>query len=417
MKRLTDVVAMLMVFSTPALPQQRWAPPDPALLAHAKALLEQVPFVDGHNDLLDYVQEHLASDLSRIDLSKPQPDLPADIPRLREGRVGVQFWSAYVSSDSMRTGGALRQALRSIDQAQQLIERYPDFEFARTADEIERIHRTGKVASLIGFEGGHGIDNTLAAVRLFYRLGVRYLTLTHFATTDWADAATDYPRHHGLTDFGRQVVREMNRVGMFADLSHVSAETMRDAIRVSQAPVIFSHSGAQAINSNPRNVPDDVLAMLAKNRGVIMVDFIAEYTPPNGPAWAAKRDSALAQLHAQLVDDAEITRRLADWERQNPKPRGTVADVADHIDHIRRVAGIDHIGIGSDFYTNAPDAMAVGLEDPSKFPNLFAELLRRGYGDEDLRKIAGLNFLRAMREMEQVAARLQAQGGRLKSED
>jgi membrane dipeptidase len=237
------------------------------------------------------------------------------------------------------------------------------------------------------------------------------MTLTHFNTIDWADAATDYPRHHGLTRFGEEVVREMNRVGMFVDLSHVSADTMKDALRVSRAPIIFSHSNSRAINAHPRNVPDDVLHLVGQNGGVVMVNFIAQYVARNAPAWAELRESQLKSLRAKLDDEVEIDRRLQLWEDQNPEPRGTVADVADHVDHIRQVAGIDHVGIGSDFYNDGSKSMVVGLENPSKYPSLFAELLRRGYSDEDLKKIAGRNLLRAMREMERVAKQLQTERG------
>jgi len=398
--------------------QERWTPPDSALLARARAILKDVPLIDSHNDLATSIFVAFKGDMSKIDLRQPQPKLSADVPRLRAGMVGAQFWSAWPSFDSVKTGGALRQALREIDLIHQFVDRTPDLAWAGTADDIERLWRQGKIASLIGLEGGEGIDNTLAALRLFHKLGVRYMTLTHWGTHDWADAATDFPRWHGLTEFGEQVVREMNRVGMLVDISHVSPETMRDALRVSEAPVIFSHSDALAINSHPRNVPDDVLALLPKNGGVVMVNFIASFVPRSGPAWALRRDSVAEQLHSELNDSAQIARRLEDWERRNPHPRGTVADVADHIDHIRKVAGIDHIGIGSDFYTDEPTAMSIGLEDPSTYPNLFAELLRRGYTEEDLKKISGMNLLRAMRGMERVAARRQAleKGGVPKSD-
>lgn len=409
------IVSTTILAAVPAAaqPQDRWVPPDSALLARARALLGEVPFVDTHNDLVYSIQEKLAGDESRVDLRMPQPDLAADFPRLRLGGIGAQFWSAYVAVDSMRTGTSLRHALRSIDLVHQIVARYPEhLEFATTADDIVRIHREGKIASLIGFEGGHSIQGSLSALRMFRKLGVRYLTLTHWATLDWADAATDHSRHGGLTEHGERIVREMNRLGMFVDISHVSPQTMKDAIRVSRAPVIFSHSSAKAINSHPRNVPDDVLRLLPGNGGVVMVNFIATFIPPDGPAWEARRDSVAEALRVELDDDTTISRRLGEWERRNPQPRGTVADVADHIDHIRRVAGIDHIGIGSDFYTgtNEPEVMSVGLEDASKYPNLFAELLRRGYGDTDVKKIAGLNLLRAMRGMEKAAADLQARG-------
>lgn len=404
-ERLVVGALLLSVMSrTIAQAQERWTPPDAALLARARAILREVPIIDTHNDLPYSIQGLLGSDPEKIDLRVRQPDHPADIPRLREGMVGAQFWSAYSASDSMFTGGSLRTVMNAIDIAHSFARRYPDvFEMAATADDIERIQRQGKIATMIGVEGGHAIENSLHVLRLFHQLGVRYMTLTHWLTTSWADASTDQPRNRGLTEFGEQVVREMNRLGIFVDLSHVSAETMRDAIRVSAAPVLYSHSNARAINAHPRNVPDDVLAMLPKNGGVVMINFIAAFVPRTGPAWTAKRDSVAEALRAALNDTAEITRRLVQWQVQNPEPRGTVADVADHIDHVRKVAGIDHIGIGSDFYDGNPASMSVGLEDPSKYPNLIAELLRRGYSETDVKKIAGLNLLRALRETEKTA--------------
>ena len=392
--------------------QERWDPPDAALLAQARAILAEVPLIDTHNDLVYSIQEVLAGDAGRVDLNETAPRLSADIPRLRQGQVGAQFWSAYVAVDSMRTGASLRHALRSIDMVYRIVERYPDdLEFATTADDIERIHREGlRIASLIGFEGGHAIQNSLSALRMFHQLGVRYMTLTHSATNDWADATTDYPIHNGLSELGERIVREMNRIGMFVDISHVSAEAMKDALRVTEAPVIFSHSSSRALNPHPRNVPDDVLALMPANGGVVMVNFIADFIAPDGPAWVEARLAEAERLRAELNDVAEIDRRLAAWDQRNPKPRGTVADVANHIDNIRDVAGIDHIGIGSDYYTDAPDAMSVGLEDLTTYPHLFAELLSRGYTEGELKKIAGLNLLRAMHGMEETAARLRAEG-------
>jgi membrane dipeptidase len=330
-----------------------------------------------------------------------------DIPRLRAGRVGAQFWSAYVENDSIATGGSLRVAMRQIDMVHRMTRQYSnDFELARNAADIERLNRQGKIASLIGLEGGHGIDNTLAALRMFYEVGVRYLTLTHNTTLRWADAALDFERNRGLSEFGEEVVREMNRLGMFVDLSHTSPETMRDALRVSAAPVIFSHSSVRALVDHPRNVPDDVLRLLPKNGGVIMITFVPAFDSPGARAWAEARDSLAEQLRSELDDGAEIGRRVREWMRANPEPNATISDVADHIDHARKVAGIDHIGIGSDFdgISHGP----AGLEDVSMFPNLFAELLRRGYSEADLKKIAGQNLLRAMRQMEDTARRLQA---------
>lgn len=386
-------------------------PGDEALLGEVARILSETPVIDGHNDFPSQVLDRGGS-LERADLALPQPTLHTDLARLRTGRVGGQFWSAYVTSDSMHRG-ALRQALRQIDVIHRMIERYPELSPARTADEIESAQREGRIASLIGVEGGHAIEGSLSALRAFYSLGVRYMTLTHSLTTEWADAGTDQAVHDGLSPFGEDVVREMNRLGMFVDLSHVSAATMRDAIRVSEAPVIFSHSSARAVTDHPRNVPDDVLRELARNRGVIMVTFVPLFVSRDVAAWTLERDSVAAAAE-QSVDPGAARARVGDWQRSNPTPRATLSDVADHIDHIRAVAGIDHIGIGGDF--DGISSVPVGLEDVSTYPALFAELLRRGYTADDLGRIAGRNLLRAMREMEAAAQRLQAAQGPLLSD-
>ena len=348
-----------------------------------------------------------AGDLSSIDLSKPQPALCADIPSMHEGRVGVQYWSVFVESATQKTHTAMHEALREFDVTLRLIRSRPEFEQARTAADIDRIHAAGHIACLMGVEGGHMIENSPAALRIFYELGGRYLTLTHWDNVDWADSATDRPVHFGLTEFGKLLVKELNRLGMFVDLSHVSADTMRDALHVTRAPVIFSHSNAYAIDPHPRGVPDDVLGMLTANGGVVHVNFIKEFVAPQSPAWQQRHDAALRDLHARLTADQDLEKAISDWTKANPAPRGTISDVADHIDHIRKVAGIDHIGIGSDFYDTTPGLMAQGLENVTRYPYLFAELLRRGYSDGDVLKIAGRNHLRAMRQMEKTAAELQ----------
>ncbi|MBI4410498.1 MAG: membrane dipeptidase [Gemmatimonadetes bacterium] len=399
-------VLLALLAARPAAAQESWSP-DPKLLARAKALLAQVPVIDGHNDLPSAILGQGAGDLTRLDLARPQPQLHTDLARLKQGQVGAQFWAAYVTVDSIPAKAALRHALREIDMVQRMTQRYAELELARTAADIERIQKAGKTASLIGVEGGHALEGSLSALREFHELGVRYLTLTHSRTHEWADASTDYPQHNGLSEFGEEVVREMNRLGIFVDLSHVSAETMKDALRVSAAPVIFSHSSARALVDHPRNVPDDVLRLVPRNGGVVMVNFCPCFIAPNAVRWVEQRDSVREQLQRELDSRAEIARRTREWLRAHPRPRGSVADVADHIDHIRRVAGIDHVGLGSDF--DGFDDTPVGLEDVSMFPNLIAELLRRGYSDEDVKKIAGLNLLRAMRQMEQVAARLRAE--------
>ena len=429
----TAVFLVSLAAATISNAQDYWPPPEPEHLEKAKALLAEVPLIDGHNDLPTAMLEFFGGDLERVDLTRVQNELPADLPRLREGMVGGQFWAAYVDVSFIHSGGALRQALREIDFVHRLVARYPELELARTAEDIERIPREGKIASMIGVEGGHAIENSLSALRMFHALGVRYMTLTHFETHDWADSATDFPRHGGLTEFGEEVVREMNRMGMFVDLSHVSPETMEDAFRVTRAPVIFSHSNASAVNAHARNVPDDMLRRTAENGGVVMVNFIAGYVPPtpsawrtepgveaeqrrlqarqgiDEPSWSNRRFEMGEKLRRELDDEGAIAERMQAWLQENPPPRGTVGDVADHIDHVRQVAGVDHVGIGSDFYDPGGPSMSAGLENLSKFPVLIAELVKRGYSDEDLKKIIGLNLLRAMREMERVAAELRAE--------
>lgn len=381
--------------------------PDPKLLARAKSLLDQAPFIDTHNDLPTMFLETKAGDLTSFDMSKVQPTLCADIPRLREGGVGAQYWSIWVDSATQKTHTSLHEALREFDVALRFIQSRPELEQARTADDIDRIHQSGRIACLLGVEGGHMIENSPAALRVFHALGARYMTLTHWDNIDWADAATDRPEHYGLTEFGERVVKEMNRLGMFADISHVSADTMRDTLHVTRAPVIFSHSNAFAIDPHPRCVPDDVLRLMPANGGVVHVNFIWEFVSPRYPEWQQKRTAALQDLHARLDTDQAIAKGLADWDKENIPPRGGVSDVADHIDHIRKVAGVDHIGVGADFYDVVPGSMVVGLENVTRYPYLFAELLRRGYSDDDVLKIAGRNHLRAMRQMEKVAAELQ----------
>lgn len=381
--------------------------PDPKLLARAKALLEQAPLIDTRNDLPSMFLKTKAGDLTSFDMSKVQPTLCADIPRLHEGCVGVQYWSIFVESATQKTHTSLHEALREFDVAQRFIISSPELEQARTADDIDRIHQSGRIACLLGVEGGHMMENSPAALRTFYQLGARYMTLTHWDNIDWADAATDRPEHYGLTEFGERVVKEMNRLGMFVDISHVSPDTMRDALRVTRAPVIFSHSNAFAIDPHPRCVPDDVLRLMPANGGVVHVNFIWEFVSPKYPEWQEKRTAALKDLHAHLDTDEAIAKGIAGWEKTNAPPRGGISEVADHIDHIRKVAGVNHIGVGADFFDVTPGSMVVGLEDVSRYPYLFAELLRRGYSDEDVFKIAGRNHLRAMRQMEKVATELQ----------
>jgi membrane dipeptidase len=396
-------------FATESTPPTK---PDAATLATVRQLLREVPLIDGHNDL-PWQYRKRSNDFSAIDLtrdtSRLDPPLVTDIPRLRAGGVGAQFWSVYVAT---APGGPtpVEAVLQQIDVVHQMIARYPEtFELALTAADIERIHREGKIASLIGMEGGHSIDNSLAVLRMTYALGARYMTLTHVKNTDWADAAGDKPKHRGLTSFGEQVVREMNRLGMLVDLSHVTDETMRAALVVSQAPVIFSHSSAYALCGSPRNVPDDVLRLTASNGGVVMVCFLPGYLTERGRVAMAASDAQKAHLRKRYSENSpRFNKAMAAWRRKHPSPHeASLSDVADHIDHVRKVAGIEHVGIGSDFegFTGPPD----GLEDVSCYPALLAELMRRGYTEEDIKKVAGLNLLRVMREAEKVSARLKGE--------
>ena len=397
------VVAALTLFAADRAHAQA---PDPQLLARAIRILDQVHIIDGHNDLPSELLSKAGGDPLRFDLTQRQDTFMTDFLRAKQGRLGAQFWSAYVDNDSIPTGAAMRVAMRQIDMVHRMVEAYPNqLEFARTADDIERIEKSGKIACLIGLEGGHGIQGSLAALRMMHEVGVRYMTLTHNTTLNWADAALDMNKNNGLTEYGEEVVREMNRVGIFVDISHVSAETMRDALRVTRAPVIFSHSSARALVDHPRNAPDDVLRMLPKNGGVIMVSFVPDFDSKATAAWQLRRDSAMEAIRNQY-DGADERAHEREWLNAHPIPHATVGEVADVIDHVKQVAGIDNIGMGSDFdgIERGPD----NLTDVSMFPNLFAELLRRGYSDDDLKKIAGLNLLRAMRAMEETARRLQA---------
>jgi len=336
-----------------------------------------------------------------------KPALATDIPRLRAGGIGGQFWSVYVPGD-LPGPEPVKAVFEQIDVVHQLAKRYPDtFELALTADDVEKIHKKGKLASLIGMEGGHSIDNSLGILRMTYALGARYMTLTHTKNNEWADSSADKPQHHGLTPFGEKVVLEMNRLGMLVDLSHVSDDTMRAALEISKAPVIFSHSSARAVCNHPRNVPDDILKLIAQKGGVVMVcfmpGFVVQRENVDLDAWEKENDR-LKELYPN--DTPKVEQGIAEWRASHPAPRrGTISDVADHIEHIRKVAGIDHIGLGSDF--DGFRGGIEGLDDVSGYPALLAELLRRRYSKEDLKKIAGLNVLRVLRSAEKVAAEMQ----------
>jgi membrane dipeptidase len=377
-----------------------------AALTKARQFLRRNILIDGHNDLPIVMRNwrQSPSDVAAFDL-RQRTSAQTDIPRLRAGGIGAQFWSVYIPSEGR--GPFARTQLEQIELARRIIERYPDtFQFAGSVAEIRAAFRRGRIASLLGMEGGQGLENSLGALRAYYALGVRYMTLTHNSHTDWADSAAQLPqRFGGLSPFGEEVVREMNRLGMLVDLAHVAPDTMADALRVSEAPVIFSHGTTRGVCNVPRNVPDDVLAQLPRNGGVVMVMFltsfvdceVAKVTEPAMLEMSLRvREAKTPEERAKIFTDGFASLKI---------PQTPIAKVVEHIEHVRKVAGIDHVGIGADY--DGGSWWPVGLEDVSKYPNLFAELIRRGWSDEDLRKLAGENLLRAMGQAEQVAARLQ----------
>ena len=394
------LLALVMTAGATAVAQS-----DPAL-ERARRILRSVPLVDGHNDLAWEIRysETAPMDVAAYDLRTRTPG-HTDFGRLKAGQLGAQFWSIYVPGE-VKDSGYARIQLEQFDIARRFIARYPDrLALALRAADIEREFKRGRIGSLLGMEGGHVLENSLGVLRSYYDLGARYLTLTHNVTLDWADAAADTARHGGLTEFGREVVREMNRLGMLVDLSHVSPATMSDVLDVAEAPVIFSHSSARALTDHVRNVPDSILGRLPKNGGVVMVTFVPAFVSQEVADWEELAAEEVKRLRTVATDTVDLRRRMDEWTVAHPRPNATLAQVADHIEHVRKVAGADHVGVGSDFdgITHVP----VGLEDVSTFPQLFAELIRRGWSDADLRKLAGRNVLRAMRAAEATAARLQ----------
>ena len=370
-------------------------------------MLRHFPLIDGHNDLpwaLRGRTEEAGGDLSQVvfDLESAATGLHTDLPRLAAGGVGAQFWSVYVPA-SLAGDAAVTAVLEQIDLARRMIARYPEsFGLALTADDVERVFASGRVASLLGAEGGHAIAGSLGVLRMLYALGVRYLTLTHNANVGWADSATDEPEAGGLTGFGREVVREMQRIGMLVDLSHVAVSTMHHVLDVAQAPVIFSHSSARALCDSPRNVPDDVLARLAANGGVCMVTFVPAFVSQECAGWMTGLKAEATRRGLDPKDLSKLFSIKPGWEQDHPVPQATLAQVADHIDHVRQVAGVEHVGLGGDF--DGTDDVTAGLEDVSAYPALFAELLRRGWTEPDCAALAGGNLLRALRSAEAFAA-------------
>jgi membrane dipeptidase len=402
-RRLLTTAAALLLLCVPLGAE------DPA--ATVRRVLDEVPLIDGHNDTPWSIRSRVNNRLTRFDFSDTsgiERPMHTDLTRLRAGGVGAQFWSVWVPTD-LEGADAVQTVLEQVDLVRRLTAAYPDdFELAWSADDIRRIHAEGKIASLIGAEGGHSIGESLAVLRSLAALGVRYMTLTHWQSIPWADAATDAPAVGGLSPFGLEVVREMNRLGMLVDLSHVSAEAMHDALDASRAPVIFSHSNARALNPHPRNVPDDVLRRVADNGGVVMVNFGSFFVSAPFVERYAGSEAEEARLETLLPGDPEAREAGLDaWLDAHPMPQVTLGDLADHIDHIRNIAGIDHVGIGSDY--DGVGSLPEGLEDVSTYPALLEELARRGYSEEDLAKVAGLNVLRVMESAERVALEMSSE--------
>ena len=397
------VLFAAMILATPALAQQ---PIDPKVQARIDRILKKTPLIDGHNDIAEQLQESHGFSVANLASGTdkwPENPLMTDMARLHAGRVGGQFWSVYI--EGTYTGDeAIRRTIDQIDIVDRMIAAYPnDLERALTADDVVRIHKQGKVASMIGIEGGRQIGGDLAALRQFYRLGARYMTLTHNQTTEWADSATDEPKYDGLSPFGLKVVGEMNRLGMLVDLSHVSPATMRDALEASRAPVIFSHSSASGLNDHPRNVPDEILRLLPANGGVVMVNIVPVFLSREVWEWGAAQSAEEARLKSMhRASKSAVEAGMKAWESTHPRPATDVTNVADHIEHVVKVAGHDHVGLGGDF--DGIPFTPTGLEGVESYPLIFAELIKRGWNDGDLAKLAGGNVLNALRRAEAVAA-------------
>jgi membrane dipeptidase len=380
-----------------------------ATTARISALLERHPVIDGHNDLLWEAREQVGYDFDRLDIEAGGTPTHTDLPRLVQGGVGGQFWSVFVPA-SLAGDGAVSATLEQIDAGHQMVARYAgQLAFARTADDVTAAWESGRIASLLGAEGGHSINNSLATLRMLHVLGVRYMTLTHNSNVDWADSATDVAVHQGLSAFGVEVVREMNRIGMLVDLSHVSSDTMRDALRVAEVPAIFSHSSARAVCDSPRNAPDDVLGLLRDNNGVCMVTFVPTFVSPEAAAWRRELNDVAAAAGITPADADAYSTFYDDYSLTNPTPKATLADVVRHVEHVRDVAGVDHVGLGGDY--DGVATLPEGLEDVTGYPRLLAALADRGWSDDDLGKLTSGNILRVMRDAEAGAKALQEQRG------
>jgi len=409
---MRTLILSLALLAAPAA-----AAPDP-YAARVARILKATPLIDGHNDWAESLREREGEGRWTIDLTQglDRKTIPynTDIARLRQGMVGGQFWSAWVSA-SLPPLEQVKETLEEIDLIRDIVARYPQtFELASTAADVRRIHKTGRIASMIGVEGGNQIDNSFSVLRAYRALGASYLTLTHSLTIEWADSATDDPKHGGLTPFGEAVVHELNRLGMLVDLSHVNEDTMRDALRVTKAPVIFSHSGARGVDDHPRNVSDEVLKLVAANGGVVMVNFSRGYVSDAYRRWSADEAAEKTRLSAPpygglyIGQPDKAAAALEEWHKTHPAPKVTLTDVADHLDHIAKVAGIDHVGIGSD-YDGVSNSLPDGLESVATYPALLAEMLRRGWSDADVAKLAGGNVLRVMEQAEKIAVSMKSE--------
>jgi membrane dipeptidase len=402
---LAVYVLILMTMNASASAEDENTERPPVVLTpEAERIHRSAILIDGHNDMPWEIRKQGSRTFERLDIAEHQATLQTDIPRLRQGGLGAQFWSVWVPASTAYDGTALTATLEQIDLVHAMIDRYPEaFELALTSDDIRRIHKDGKIASLIGVEGGHCIENSLNVLRQLYRLGARYMTLTHADTIDWADSGTDETKHGGLTPFGEDVIAEMNRLGMMVDISHVSTDTMRDVLRITKAPVIFSHSSARAIADSPRNVPDDVLKLVKENGGIVMVNFFSGFIVPEASERYLNRLKRERELKATLQDAVKVQAEIRRLEPKSPMKRGSIHDLIDHIDHIVKVAGIDHVGLGSDF--DGVSTLPTQLDDVSCYPFITQALLDRGYSESDIKKVLGENLLRVMKQVEEAAVK------------